>query len=54
MFIKVTEKPNGSTFVCIMESIRHPDKITQKTLHHVGSAKTEEGVSALKKVANDR
>ncbi len=53
MFIKVTEKPNGSTFVRIMESIRLQDKVTQKTLHHVGSAKTEEGVSALKKVAND-
>ena len=53
MFIKVTQKPNGSSFVRIMESIRLQDKVTQKTLHHVGSAKTEEGVSALKKVAND-
>lgn len=53
MFIKVTEKPNGLSFVRIMESTRHQDKTTQKTLHHVGSSKTDEGVSALKKVAND-
>lgn len=53
MFIKVTEKNNGSTFIRIMESIRCQDKVIQRTLHHVGSSKTVEGVSALKKVAND-
>ncbi len=36
MFIKVTEKPNGSTFVRTMEPIRHQDKITQKNFAPCG------------------
>ncbi|MYE07501.1 MAG: IS1634 family transposase [Oligoflexia bacterium] len=53
MFIKVTKKPNGSSFVRVMESVRHQDKVIQKTLHCVGSSKTQEGIRALEKVAGE-
>jgi len=49
MFIKVTQKNNGATYVCIMESLRQHDKVTQKTLLSVGSSKSQEGIKDLKK-----
>ena len=53
MFIKKNEKPNGNTFIRIMESIRYPDKVVQKTLLCVGSSKTPAGVKALQKAAEE-
>ena len=51
MFIKVTQKSTGKTYVRIMESVRKGDKILQKTVRSLGWCKGEKELNTLKQMA---
>ena len=51
MFIKVTQKSTGKTYVRIMESVRKGDKILQKTVRSLGWCKSEKELNTLKQMA---
>ena len=51
MFIKVTQKSTGKTYVRIMESVRKRDKILQKTVRSPGWCKGEKELNTLKQMA---
>ena len=51
MFVREIVKPNGSTSIRIVESIRRGDKIVQKTIRTLGQHKDPSEIQIIKKAA---
>lgn len=51
MFVREVAKPNGSVSIRVVESIRHHDKIIQKTVRTLGQHKDPKEIAIIRKAA---